>query len=203
MEQIKNIKKIDFDEDIIIIITNLTRLSKLIPKSLIFIFPYLEKYYTKVDCLMLDLFELINYTIIYGKSFLLSDKKHLEFIISLYEKSLIDDRVYEKSPLLGCSLMNILLFSVDNIPEEQISRIVHYAQNQLIQINVTDQVLRIYINTFNKYIALLGVIYSGFIKYTKITLDVVQNDLSNLLEITDIILKSKFYTIYQTKVKLY
>jgi len=196
----KNVKKIDFDEDILVIVTNFIRLSKSIPKSLIFIFPFLEKYYSKVDCLMLDLFELINFTIIYGKPFLLSNKKNLEFVISLFERSLIDDRVYEKSPLLGCSLMNILLFSVDNIPEENISKIISFAQNQLIQINVTDQVLRVYINTFNKYLALLGVIYSGFIKYPKITLEVQQNDLSNLLEITDIMLKSKFYTIYQTKV---
>jgi hypothetical protein len=196
----KNVKKIDFDEDILVIVTNFIRLSKSIPKSLILIFPFLEKYYAKVDCLMLDLFELINYTIIYGKPFLLSNKKNLEFVISLFERSLIDDRVYEKSPLLGCSLMNILLFSVENIPEEIISKIISFAQNQLIQINVTDQVLRVYINTFNKYLALLGVIYSGFIKYPKITVEILQNDFSSLLEITDIMLKSKFYTIYQTKV---
>ena len=55
----KNPKKIDFDEDIIIIVTNFIRLTKSIPKSLDYIFPYLDKYYSKADSLMLDLFDVI------------------------------------------------------------------------------------------------------------------------------------------------
>ena len=145
---------------------------------------------------------MINYYIVYGKSFILSNENNLNFLAFIFEKSLIDDKIYEKSTLLGCSLMNILLQSYDSIPLEFVAKIISIAQKNLIQINVTDQVLSIYIITFNKYLALLGIIYSGFIRYSKVTLDALQNDLQNLLEITDIILKSKFYTIYQAKVLL-
>ena len=197
----KNPKKIDFDEDIIIIVTNFIRLTKSIPKSLDYIFPYLDKYYSKADSLMLDLFELLNYTIYYGKSFAKANENNLDFLFSIFEKSLIDDRVFEKSPILGCSLINILLQTHDNIPSIYVKKIISFTHNQLIQINATDQVLKIYIITFNKYVALLGIIYSGLIKYSTVVLETLQNDLENLLEITDIILKSKFYSIYQTKVR--
>ena len=197
----KNPKKIDFDEDIIIIVTNFIRLTKSIPKSLDYIFPYLDKYYSKADSLMLDLFELLNYTIYYGKSFAKANENNLDFLFSIFEKSLIDDRVFEKSPILGCSLINILLQTHDNIPSNYVKKIISFTHNQLIQINATDQVLKIYIITFNKYVALLGIIYSGLIKYSTVVLETLQNDLENLLEITDIILKSKFYSIYQTKVR--
>ena len=197
----KNPKKIDFDEDIIIIVTNFIRLTKSIPKSLDYIFPYLDKYYSKADSLMLDLFELLNYTIYYGKSFAKANDNNLDFLFSIFEKSLIDDRVFEKSPILGCSLINILLQTHDNIPSIYVKKIISFTHNQLIQINATDQVLKIYIITFNKYVALLGIIYSGLIKYSTVVLETLQNDLENLLEITDIILKSKFYSIYQTKVR--
>ena len=197
----KNPKKIDFDEDIIIIVTNFIRLTKSIPKSLDYIFPYLDKYYSKADSLMLDLFELLNYTIYYGKSFAKANENNLDFLFSIFEKSLIDDRVFEKSPILGCSLINILLQTHDNIPSIYVKKIISFTHNQLIQINATDQVLKIYIITFNKYVALLGIIYSGLIKYSTVVLETLQNDLKNLLEITDIILKSKFYSIYQTKVR--
>ena len=197
----KNPKKIDFDEDIIIIVTNFIRLTKSIPKSRDYIFPYLDKYYSKADSLMLDLFELLNYTIYYGKSFAKANENNLDFLFSIFEKSLIDDRVFEKSPILGCSLINILLQTHDNIPSIYVKKIISFTHNQLIQINATDQVLKIYIITFNKYVALLGIIYSGLIKYSTVVLETLQNDLENLLEITDIILKSKFYSIYQTKVR--
>ena len=197
----KNPKKIDFDEDIIIIVTNFIRLTKSIPKSLDYIFPYLDKYYSKADSLMLDLFELLNYTIYYGKSFAKANENNLDFLFSIFEKSLIDDRVFEKSPILGCSLINILLQTHDNIPSIYVKKIISFTHNQLIQINATDQVLKIYIITFNKYVALLGIIYSGLIKYSTVVLETLQNDLENLLEITDIIFKSKFYSIYQTKVR--
>ena len=186
-----------------IIISNFIRFTKSIPKSAQYIFLDLEKYYTKSDCLMLDLFEMISYYIIYGKSFILSNNDNLKLIAYIFEKSLIDDRIYEKSPLLGCSLMNILLQSYDDIPFEFVSKVISIAQNHLIQINVTEQVLTVYIITFNKYMALLGIIYSGFLRYSKVTLEALQNDLQNLLEITDIILKSKFYTIYQARVIFY
>ena len=150
---------------------------------------------------MLDLFELLNYTIYYGKSFAKANENNLDFLFSIFEKSLIDDRVFEKSPILGCSLINILLQTHDNIPSIYVKKIISFTHNQLIQINATDQVLKIYIITFNKYVALLGIIYSGLIKYSTVVLETLQNDLENLLEITDIILKSKFYSIYQTKVR--
>ena len=80
LTQMKSSKILSIEEDLISITTNFIRLTKSIPQTAMRIYPYLESYMKRVDSLLLDLFELLNYYIIYGYQFILSDPVYINMV---------------------------------------------------------------------------------------------------------------------------
>ena len=84
----KNVEKIDFDEDLISIMTNIIRHLKSIPDFGFEFLIYLYKYLEKVGGMFLDLYELMNVYIVYGGKIIEQNQNYLEAIINIFNASM-------------------------------------------------------------------------------------------------------------------
>lgn len=104
-----HIKKIEFDEDLVLIMTSLITIGQKVPAEAINFFQYTIKYLKKNKGLMLDLFELLNAYIVYGTEMFDSDVIYIQTLCDIIKKSITDYSDYEKSTYLGYNLLGILL----------------------------------------------------------------------------------------------
>lgn len=104
-----HINKIEFDEDLVLIMTSFITTSKRIPQEGVAFFPLLTKYLKKNKGLMLDLFELLNAYIIYGGEFFESNEENIKILYEMIKKSITEFSDYEKSAYLAYNLIGILL----------------------------------------------------------------------------------------------
>lgn len=104
-----HIRKIEFDEDLILVMTSLITLGKKVPQEAINFFQYTPKYFKKNKGLMLDLFELLNAYIIYGSEMFDSDFEYIKILCDIIKKSITEYSDYDKSSYLGYNLLSILL----------------------------------------------------------------------------------------------
>lgn len=104
-----HIKKIEFDEDLILVVTSLITIGQKVPQEAINFFQYSTKYLKKNKGLMLDLFELLNAYIMYGSEMFDSNVQCIQTLCSIIKMSITDYSDYEKSGYLGYNLLSILL----------------------------------------------------------------------------------------------
>jgi hypothetical protein len=104
-----HIKKIEFDEDLVLIMTSLINLGQKVPQEAINFFQYTPKYLKKNKGLMLDLFELLNSYIIYGSDMFDSNLDYIKTLCSVIKISITDYYGYDKSAYLGYNLLSIFL----------------------------------------------------------------------------------------------
>jgi len=104
-----NIKKIEFDEDLVLVVTSLITIGQKVPNEAVNFFQYCIKYLKKNQCLLLDLFELLNAYIVYGSDMFDSNVEHIKTLCSIIRMSIADYSDYEKSAYLGYNLLSILL----------------------------------------------------------------------------------------------
>jgi hypothetical protein len=104
----KYIKKISFDEDLILIMTSFITKSESIPLEFIEFFPFVEKYLGKNQGLTADTFELLNSLIVFQGGLFDSHPRILEKLILLIKSSFIDYKEIDKSVYLSYNLLSIL-----------------------------------------------------------------------------------------------
>ena len=80
LTEMKSAKNLSFDEDLIAITTNIIKFTKTITPSSKKMYFYLETYMKRIDSLVLDLFELLNYYLIYGNIFIVSDLANINTV---------------------------------------------------------------------------------------------------------------------------
>lgn len=105
----KHIKKIEFDEDLVLIMTSFININKRIPEEGIAFFLHLKNYLKKNKALMLDLFELLNAYIMYGNDLFLNNQDYTIELFDMIKKSFGEYSNYEKSAYLGYNLLSVLL----------------------------------------------------------------------------------------------
>jgi len=103
------IKKIEFDEDLVLIVTSLITIGEKVPQEAISFFQHTPKYLKKNRGLMLDLFELLNAYIVYGSQMFDDNAEHVQTLCAMIKKSITDYSDYDKSIYLGYNLLSILL----------------------------------------------------------------------------------------------
>ena len=209
--------KIEFDEDIVLIITIIIKTINFLPNIFFNIFPELYLYLKKNGGMTLDLFELINLYIIninnpnnnYNNDDInnnLISYKNIDnnkILFKLFKKSLAKNIKHINSPYLSSLLIQIWLIYISNIPNNILISIISFSLKyikNILLIEKSNHSEDTNNNINNKLIlfSLTNIIFVGFINYPIITI--------NNIEIEDIIksllLISSFdvVSVYQIKV---
>lgn len=202
-DHMKAPSKIDFDEDIVLIMTSFIKHLKSLPNSSLGLLPELPKYLKKSKGLMLDLYELINQYIVYGNGIVDVKEEFNKIIMKIFRASFDKKSDYDKSPFLGASLMQVWVQNSAAIPVNIVKEIV------LISIDQIKNIIKLYKSREDledssdlfTFIGLLVLIYSSFINYPQVAFEALisNNDMHNFLEWTQLLLKLKFYSCYQVK----
>jgi hypothetical protein len=109
LEYMKNPQRIDFDEDIVLIITSFIKYSKTIPASALIVLPYLQLYLKKSKGLSLDLYELINQYIVHGNGIIDVNEEYSKVLMKIFTTSFSDKCEYELSGFLAANLIQVWL----------------------------------------------------------------------------------------------
>lgn len=202
-DHMKAPSKIDFDEDIILIMTSFIKHLKALPKSALALLPELPKYLKKSKGLLLDLYELVNQYIVYGNGIVDMKEEYNKIIMKIFRASFDKKSDYDKSPFLGASLMQVWLQTSAAIPVNIVKEMV------LISIDQIKNILKIFKSMEDledssdmfTFISLLVLIYSSFINYPLTAFDalITNNDVSHFIQWTQLMIKLKFYSCYQAK----
>ena len=108
-----HIKKIEFDEDLVLTMTSFIRISQKVPPEGVVFFQHLPKYLKKNKGLMLDLYELLNAYIVYGSDMFDNNLEYVASLCDMIKKSITEFSAYEKSSYLGYNLLSLLLQVLD------------------------------------------------------------------------------------------
>ena len=108
-DYMKNPKRIDFDEDIVLILTSFIKYTKTITQSALTILPTLSLYMKKNKGLTLDLYELINQYIVFGNGIIDVNEEYYTHIMKLLNLAFGKKIEYELSGFLSACLIQIWL----------------------------------------------------------------------------------------------
>lgn len=202
-DHMKNPSKIDFDEDIVLIITSFIKHLKTIPTSALKVLPHLPKYMKKSNGLLLDLYELINQYVVYGKGIIDVTEEYNKVIMKIFRASFDQNADSEKGPFLGASLMQVWVQNSNTIPTNMVKEIM------LISIDRIKGVVNKYKNLEDfeessdvyNFIALTVLIYSGFINYPYPTFEAIinNNDVVAFMKWSEQLLSLQFHSTYLSK----
>jgi hypothetical protein len=202
-EYMKTPNRIDFDEDIILILTSFIKNLKIIPQSALKVLPELPKYLKKCKGLLLDLYELMNEYIVYGNGVIDTNEEYCKVVMKIFRASFDKKFEYERSGFLGANLMQVWLQNCQKLPETLVKEIISMAITQIkaiFQMYTKKDELESSDDCY-LFLSLLVLIYCGFINYPTTTFEAIiaNNDVHNLIEWSKLILELKFFSTYHTK----
>ena len=199
-------KRIEFDEDIVLILTKLISFSKKITKSALFTLPYLYKYAEKNEGMLLDLYELVNGYIAYGTKEIENNSELFKSVINIFNASMNSEK-FPKSPFFACCLMQIWIMNSNTIPQEAIVHFVNYSFQSIYKLfslktsNNIDDKIEFEEEHFN-YIGFIVLFFSTFIHYSNITINEMKKlniNEENLLNWINLVFKIELFSDYQIK----
>ena len=198
-------KSIEFDEDLVLILTKMINYKKQLTKSTIFALQFLYKYAEKNEGMHLDLFELVNNYIIYGMKEIESNSILLKSFINIFNSSMNTDK-FVKSPFYACTLIQIWIMNSNSIEKEVIIKFIQYSIQQIqrlfklkISKNIDDKTQ--FEEEHYNYIGFIVLFYSTFIHYSNITLNEIKqlNCEIYIEQWTNLLFKIEFFSQYQIK----
>ena len=198
-------KSIEFDEDLVLILTKMINYKKQLTKSTIYALQFLYKYADKNEGMLLDLFELVNNYIIYGMKEIESNSLLFNSLINIFKSSMNTEK-FVKSPFYACSLIQIWIMNSNSIAKEVIIQFIHYSIEQIKKLfglklskNIDDKAQ--FEEEHYNYIAFIVLFYSTFIHYSNITLNEIKKlNCENFIEqFTILLYKIEFFSQYQVK----
>ena len=193
--------KIDFDDDIVIIITIIIKALKSIPQIALKLLCELPLYLRKNKGLMPELYELLNYYIIYSNSSIESNEDYSRVVLKIFKKSFVKDSNSEISPYLGASLMQIWFLHSKNISLKVVIDTLLFANEQLQNIFINDKSsssdISLSISTQNKALSLLSLLFVSFVNYPVVSCNNLKFDsLLRYLELQELY---NIYSPYQVR----
>lgn len=205
--EMKGASKVEFDEDVILILTSLIKIIKRIPDICYLVFPYLHNYISKIQGFTPDLAELLNCLIIYGAQILAENTQFYEMITKTLKKSLKDDYEYNYCGYQASLIIQSLITTIRTIPEKyvkELMQIVIKTINFYVDVNYDTAKKKLQFHSDSDRICFLGfltTIYSGFIYYHSVTYEIIcsMNYFDNLFNWTDAIIGKKFLPTFQIK----
>ncbi|MCQ2816973.1 MAG: hypothetical protein MJ252_06885 [archaeon] len=195
----KDIDSIDFDEDLVLIMTNIIKFNESVPNVALEFLIDLYKYPEKNKGMLLDLYELLNNYIIFSKGRIEEKQEYLMAIYKIYEKSTLEIK-FAKSPFFICLILQIWFMNTKNINIEMVQRLVDnsidFLNSQYSLINTKGkEIIKNKVFQFN-YSGYLGLLYTAFINYPGI----VYQELGRVGKNESIILWAKTYLDFPDKI---
>ena len=198
-------KTIEFDEDLVLILTKMINYKKQLSKITKNALQFLYKYAEKNEGMLLDLFELVNNYIIYGMKEIESNSILFKSLINIFNCSMNTEK-FVKSPFYACCLIQIWIMNSNSIEKEVIIQFIDYSLQQIkklfelkISKNIDDKAQ--FEEEHYNYIAFIVLFYSTFIHYSNITLNEIKKlNCENFIEqFTILLYKIEFFSQYQVK----
>lgn len=204
---IKNPNKINFDEEIICLMTNLLQNTKTITNLSKMVFPSLHLYISKHDGLTEELYELLNTYITndIGHGYLINMEES-KLLLNMIRFSIEECDEYALSPILACLLSSAWLQSSNNIPKEVVDELISLCLRETCEIyilfNDEFETLRNSFEVF-PFTAFITSLYSALITYPYQVLNKINehNKLAEFINSTELMLQFNYFSTYQSKVK--
>lgn len=211
---LKNIEKIEFSDDVILILSGLcnmsiSKISNIILENL----EYIKIYVQSKDGLDKDLFKILNFIMLKDKeNILITNEKYnniiMEIFILLLDK--IDEFNGEENIIYSLLIINIGMINNHNddnnnnninkvmLKDENAQKIIENVLNKLIDnINIYKTLEDVY-QTYDIYLIYfyISIIYSSTINYNKIVISLISktNFLNNLIKFSKILYNSDFFS---------
>lgn len=198
----ENIKKIDFDEDLIQIMSNIINHLQCIPDMAYELLINLYKYPEKNGGMLLDIYELVNAYIVYGGKTIEKNQNYLKAIIDIFTVS-INATKFIKSPCYICFLIQIWLMNSNTIPAEVVTHFVDTCIDKLNTLYTSiDKEKENLVEVSCNYTAYLVLLYVSCINYAPICLGELNkvNKMADLIKWTNKMLDFEFISSYQIKI---
>ena len=201
MKYMKYPIKIDFDDDIVVIITIIIKILKKIPSIAISLFPELPKYLRKNKGMNLLLYELINQYIINDNEKILEKEENSKVIFKLFKKSFAKEND-ETSFYLTTLIVQIWFIVFTNIQTKIIIDIILFSLERLQNILINEKSnysdISITINLQSLSMSLITLLFCCFINYPFIACNNIKFD--SLIHFTQSQLIYEIYSPYQVKI---
>ena len=192
--------KIDFDDDIVIIITIIIKILKKIPPIAINLLPDLPKYLRKNKGMNLLLYELINQYIINDNENLLIKEENSKVFFKLFKKSFAKEND-EISYYLAVLIAQIWFTISNNIPTKIIIDIILFSLDRLHNILLNEKSnhsdMSISINQQSLSMSIITLLFCSFINYPLISCNNIKFE--ELIHYTQYQLAYDIYSPYQVK----
>ena len=201
-KNMKEPKKIKFEEDLILIMTKLINFTQIVPFIGYDFLGYLNKYIKNNKGIQIDSYELLNNIIVYGKNQIETNIELLKNIKNIFHSSLTIEN-YSKSPFYICHIIQTWLMTSKNIPQniviDFIDTSIDKINNLYIKYDNDDDDFETEYFNYGGYIVL---IYCGFIYYSQIVIEELKkvNKLSILKSWTEVLLNIDFNSNYEFKI---
>ena len=198
----ENIKKIDFDEDLIQIMSNIINHLQCIPDMGYELLINLYKYPEKNGGMLLDVYELVNAYIVYGGKTIEQNQQYLKAMIDIFTVS-INATKFTKSPFYICVLIQIWLMNSKTVPTEIVTHFVDTCIDKLNTLHTSiEKEKENYVDVSCNYMAYLVLLYVSCINYAPICLGELNkvNKMADLINWTNTIFNFDFVSSYQIKI---
>jgi hypothetical protein len=203
---IKNVNKIDFDDEIVYLMVNLMQNAKRITNLSKEIFPYFQSYIIKYEGITEEMFELLNLYIIYDdKNYLIEDADTLVNMTNIIKTGMEENEENENSPIFASLLTQAWLQSNYKIPDNCVIELINYNLKELESIyNIYQDTIDQLESSFDVYLftTFLSTVYSSMINYPYLTLKKL-DDLQIFplfITWTELFTTFGFFSTYQSKV---
>jgi len=111
-DYLKNPKKIEFDEDLVMMLSSTMKHLHVVSQYTFDLLQYLPKYLKKSKGMMKDLFDFMNQLIFYGHDTLVTNEQYLDQVYQIFELSCevpMLNECSDKSSFLGALLMQTFI----------------------------------------------------------------------------------------------
>jgi importin-7 len=203
---IKNPNKINFDEEIIFLMTNLLQNTKQLTNLSKMIFPSLHLYIIKHDGMTEELYELLNLYITndIGHGYL-NNHEEAKHLCNMIRTSIEECDEYALSPILACLLIQAWLQSSNNIPQDIVNDLISLSLRELSEIyTLFHEEFETLRNSFEvfPFTAFITTLYSALITYPYAVLNKINehNKLVEFINSTELMLQFDYFSTYQSKV---
>ena len=204
MKYMKTPNKIDFDEDLIDIMTQIIRTLKYLPNLAVNLLPDIGQVLRKNKGMNKKLFTLMNLYVVYSNGEIETKEENSKYLFKLYKKCFTKDSFHKESAYLCTFIMEIWFIICSIIPQKTVVNIISFALERLQEMffgvkQSYSDMGKISFNSQLLGLGLINLILSSFVHYSSYVSDIV--NLNGLIKYASNIANTKLnYSLYENKI---
>ena len=204
MKYMKTPNKIDFDEDLIDIMTQIIRTLKYLPNLAVNLLPDIGQVLRKNKGMNKKLFALMNLYVVYSNGEIETKEENSKYLFKLYKKCFTKDSFHKESAYLCTFIMEIWFIICSIIPQKTVVNIITFALERLQEMffgvkQSYSDMGKISFNSQLLGLGLINLILSSFVHYSSYVSDIV--NLNGLIKYASNIANTKLdYSLYENKI---